>query len=387
MITDTAQGIWPAAVVVLSDQLYTFSRYNTPDNQNPLCRVIAAKPKNPNLYAYLTQAIKLHGTKVIIRIYPSPGNFTDYAKPGGTHVLQMDQTPAGKDYCGNDQSQKSEKYRDIRDIANEMDAIYRVNIKANGWLTENLYFEPANEPNNEWYTDKGTVVPTTDNKDAWIAMDTYFTNLYDLAKEINPDLLILAPPMGQANYAERFIPGTCSSTAVGGGQMGESGYDFMIGTYGSDKFEGYTWNNYWDEGTETWITTTIETACGSDMRKSLGQHVYQYFPIWIQQQIARSGMPRFITEADLRAPCGSHLYTPLKSKQDFPDRTRVSLNRFIAQEKSADYVIAWLLTQGYSEATDGGDCKTNDEQAWHKAYREDGTARDWFRQWWLSNDN
>ncbi|MFN8488727.1 MAG: hypothetical protein U0350_14090 [Caldilineaceae bacterium] len=114
------------------------------------CLVSKVTVRTPHLYAYLTQAIQ-NKTKVVIRIYPSPGNFKDYNSPGEHHELRIDQRPAGGDYCGSDQSQKSDKYRDILDIVSEMNAIWQLN-SANGWSQDRFFFEPANEPNNEWYT-------------------------------------------------------------------------------------------------------------------------------------------------------------------------------------------------------------------------------------------
>ena len=147
-ITGTT-GTWPSAVVIQSDQVYNLYRYSTGK-----CRIAAAGLKltgegEPyNVYKYLTAAAKA-GTQVVIRITPSPGNFVDYADPGALpHTLLSGEEPAGGDYCGN--ANKHYRYRDVRDIAAEMAAIHQVNIDY-GWPPGSFFFEPANEPNQEWY--------------------------------------------------------------------------------------------------------------------------------------------------------------------------------------------------------------------------------------------
>lgn len=251
-----ASGQWPAAVVIQSDQVYNFSRATI-----GRCWVDGATVKQTNgkdyaIYDYLTRAIT--HTLVVIRITPSPGNFSDYANPGHTHTLQNDEIPAGGNYCGGDQSQKADKYRDIHDLAAEMDAIYHLNVDTYKWKPDHFYFEPANEPNIEWYQQKGDVDPNADNKQAWIDMDDYFAALYDLAKQINPNLQILSPSMSQGAHGEHYALGTCDNTnltVVGGN--GRTGLDFMKKTYGYDigidsytppKADGFAWHNYWQEG-------------------------------------------------------------------------------------------------------------------------------------------
>lgn len=252
-----ADGQWPAAVVIQSDQVYDLNRATTGRCWVNGASVKQANGQNYTIYDYLTRAIT--HTLVIIRITPLPGNFSDYANPGGVHNLLKDDTPAGGDYCGGDQSQKANKYRDIRDLAAEMDAIYQVN-QAHGWPLDRFYFEPANEPNVEWYPQQDNVAPKADNKQAWIDMDDYFAALYDLAKQINPQLQILTPSMSQGAHGEHYTLGTCDNTnmtVVGGN--GRTGLDFMKKTYGYDisidsyttpKADGFAWHNYWSEGQE-----------------------------------------------------------------------------------------------------------------------------------------
>jgi hypothetical protein len=96
--TGAEDGQWPAAVVIQSDQIYLFERSTV----SP-CRVNGATVKQTNgqdyaVYDYLTHAVQEGGVNVVIRITPSPGNFSDYAQPGSTHNLLGDDTPAGGDY-------------------------------------------------------------------------------------------------------------------------------------------------------------------------------------------------------------------------------------------------------------------------------------------------
>ena len=57
-------GIYPAAVVVLSNNLYTIER------NGPSCTVSNATIRSPRLFSYLRDASEQAGTKIIIRIYP-----------------------------------------------------------------------------------------------------------------------------------------------------------------------------------------------------------------------------------------------------------------------------------------------------------------------------
>jgi hypothetical protein len=220
----TTQGDWPRVVVVLSNQVYTITRSTT----SP-CNITGAVVRDPYLYSYLTDAIK-KGTLVIIRIYPSPGNFTDWANPGQTHTLLTSTTPAGGTYCNGN----SGNYRAINDIAAEMNAIYQLNTNStNNWPASQFFFEPANEPNKEWYDDKAKInpnlYPQIDRDLAWQAMDAYFSALYDNAKSLNGNLQLLTPPMAQGLKAEiREFP-ECNLTTlfVNDQPTNAAGYDFM----------------------------------------------------------------------------------------------------------------------------------------------------------------
>lgn len=145
----TTQGDWPAAVVVLSNQMYDIQR------NGPGCTVSNAEIRSPFVFAYLKQAAQA-GTKVIIRLYPSPGNFEDAIITDKLHNLLYTpgETPENRDYCadpipGDDPSKArgSDYFRAIDDLAREMNAIHSKNI-SQGW--SEFAFEPANEPNQEW---------------------------------------------------------------------------------------------------------------------------------------------------------------------------------------------------------------------------------------------
>ncbi len=119
----------------------------------------AAQIRTPNLYHYLTAANQA-GTKTVIRITPSPGNYRDYASPDkDNHILITDTVPAGaadgQDYCDENDNHNRDRFHDILDIAQELVAITQLN-RQQGWQSANVYFEPANEPNNEWYTYNST---------------------------------------------------------------------------------------------------------------------------------------------------------------------------------------------------------------------------------------
>lgn len=125
---DMANGIWPKAVVFLSNQLYNLNRPTT-----GACRIPTSGTttlNHPNLKSYLQRASQ-NGVKIIIRLYPSPGNFDE------NYDLMIDALPLGG-YC------YPQSFRPAQDIIDEMIAIHNYNT-SNG-ITE-WGFEPANEPN------------------------------------------------------------------------------------------------------------------------------------------------------------------------------------------------------------------------------------------------
>ena len=155
--------------------------------------------------------------------------------------------------------------------------------------------------------------------------------------------------MAQGNYAEtqRFI--SCEPMTVS--VSGQSGYAFMPNTF-SAKNDGYSWHNYWRQGKE------------------------------MQTIIMGSSNPAFITEADLFSPC-QESDNPITDKDSQAVETRQSLWRFVSQERGADYVVAWLLTEHpYSIVEDchKGGLTNYEEIRWHQAY-EDNVERGWFGPW------
>jgi hypothetical protein len=361
-------GIWPQAVVVLSSQLYILDRHPEGGGDG-LCRIAQAWVGREELYTYLTEA-QQDDVKVIIRIEPSPGNFEDWDDPALPHTLRADMTLAGDDYC----NEKFKRFRAIDDIATEMNEIYKLNVR-NGWDPANFFFEPANEPNNEWYShwEEEEVQNMIQTADAWLDMDTYFSALYDHVHFDYPDsnIQVLTPPMAQGNFAETKRLVSCVPMTVT--VYGESGYDWMGATF-TVKNDGYSWHNYWRAGKETWVTS------GDPCPNS--EHIFQYFPQWLQTSIASSNKPAFITEADLFSPCQEN-DNPITDKDVQFEETQESLWQFVSQEEGADCVIAWLLTEyPYSKVAE---CPTGptdyEEIRWHQAY-EDDSERAWFWPWW-----
>lgn len=101
-----------------------------------------------------------------------------------------------------------------------MNAIHNLNV-SNGF--SEFAFEPANEPNGEWYV--GSQITSYI---AWQDMDSYFSALYDYVHNHYSGINVLTPPMAQGNYAETKRFESCTSMEVSAGQ---SGYDFMQNTY------------------------------------------------------------------------------------------------------------------------------------------------------------
>jgi len=383
LLSGTTAGAWPAAVVVQSAQLYNFTFETTPP-----CRVEAAQVRTPNLYNYLTEASR-QGTKIVIRITPSPGNFRDYASPDkDNHLLIADTVPAGavdgQDYCDENDNHNRDRFRDILDVAQEMVAMTRLN-RQQGWQIDSVYFEPANEPNNEWYT--YTYDPDIQRMlqagATWQAMDDYFSNLYDTAKALTTTLQLLTPSMGQKNYAEPIIFKSCDPFHIDGVAY-QGGYDFMPKTYRSARFEGYNWHNYWNYGYETRDDYLSVSDCSRNQKyKPSSHHLIQYFPQWLRQQFVNAQKPTFITEADLNSHCqdGENEVT---SKVTDWEQTKASLASFIENTFLTSYVVVWLLVQE-DDGLIGYCADGNYEIYWHEAYWEIGGYSGWnrwFTEWW-----
>ncbi|MDY7080398.1 MAG: hypothetical protein SXV54_26255, partial [Chloroflexota bacterium] len=373
-------GVWPRAVVVQSDQLYILDR--RPSEQDPLCPIAQARVRLGDLHNYLTEAQR-NGVIVIIRITPSPGNFEDWENSAIEHVLNTGTTPVGDNYCWSNSWPDPNKqfgyqyFRAIDDVATEIHEIYKLNTNQDHqWNPANFFFEPANEPNKEWYEDWLARDPEAwarlRTPDAWTDMDSYFLALYDHVKSLDSNIQVLTPPMAQGLYAEtrRFI--SCEPMTVS--VSGQSGYAFMPNTFAT-KSDGYSWHNYWRQGKEMWVSS------GNPCPAS--EHVLQYFPTGMQTTIMGSSKPAFITEADLFSPC-QESDNPITDKDSQAVETRQSLWQFVSQEQGADYVVAWLLTEyPYSIVEDchKGGLTNYEEIRWHQAY-EDDVERGWFGPWW-----
>jgi hypothetical protein len=372
-------GLWPAVVVALSDQIYAIQR------NGPNC-TISGVTVNPNawssgVFLYLRAAAQ-SGVKVIIRLYPSPGNFTDYNDPNWSNHILSSGPPVGGDYCSpND-------YRSPLDLALEMKGIQQF-TKFN-YNFEIFGFMPANEPNLEWYTDapaKGDQWsnPNVTSSVAWQDMDNYFAVVYDQVQTIKGGLNIrvLTPTMSPNLFAEGkdfFSVPLCADRLV---DNEFKGYDLMPITYGT-KNDGVAWHNYWIEGRE------IYSSCEAG-----GGHVSYYFPEFIKSAIHPYYKPPIIAEADIGSPRTAELpngqipeeLTNLLDKDANPGQTSLSVRHFFHSELcygggshylASPVIAAWLLSDNLSNA----------EHDWHEAYRDGPIERPWFNEWWnVDNEN
>lgn len=360
-------GKWPATVVVLSNQVYQLNRYPSTDPTYP-CRIYGAavRPDTPVVFDYLKRAAQA-GVRVIIRIWPSPGNFEDWNDPTWPNHHLSSGPPVGPEgYC------RPDLYRSKADLADEMGAIHDLNA-AYGF--SEFGFEPANEPNLEWYsTQKGSV--RVFQSTAWAEMDAYFSAVYDWAHTYYPGVHVLTPPMAQSLYAEGidiadvFQSPYCEERRLDNAQVG---YDMMSNVYGS-KNDGVNWHNYWILGKE------VYDFCPN------GQHVSLYFPSWMWDAIRTNQKPTTISEADLASPdqgMGNSL--PDKWSGNNASLAAESIRHFFSSEwEFGGYnfgmnplVASWLLT----------DNTNNAEHDWHKAYYESGFEREWFRLWYLGQES
>jgi hypothetical protein len=361
-------GTFPRAVVVLSSQVWHIDR---PTN-NGRCEVAGATPRDdrPVVWDYLTRAAQ-NGVTILVRIYPSPGNFQEAVLPGWpssvvTRTLITTTTPAGGNYCGTNLN----NFRAIDDVVNEMDAIQAIN-RINGWPDNSTYFIPANEPNQEWYGGTGVTVPSRSQSAAWAAMDNYFSALIAYARQYHTQTQILTPSMGPAQYAEGIEWGRyanfCQSQLVGG----QKGYALMPSTYQqrSNGFYGYSWHNYYTQGREPY-----ETCLDG------GFHVSREFPDFMQQAMILHGYPGFIDETDLCSWFsigGGNCFNTnsLHSKNDDPAATAASLNYFFqAENQSTNAIPALWLLNNYI---------FNPEYDWHEAFNDSSNSfYNWFNTWW-----
>ena len=358
-------GMWPSAVVVLSSQVYYIDRW--PSNGVNPCRVrsVWALPDRPVIWDYLKRAGQA-GVKIIVRVDPSPGNFIDWnSQDHHNHHLLDSSYPAGPNWC------QPLLYRSVADIADEIGAIHTLNV-SQGF--SEYGFEPANEPNHEWY-DKMNSVPEVFKGEVWEEMDRYFANIhYYVHQWINPAIRVLTPPMAPSRYAELrnvadYDPdgGTCQSMPLI--PTGLSGYETMTRTYGiyaAGANDGVAWHNYWFYGKEGY------NFCPD------GQHVSLYFPSGMKNAITSSGDASFVTESDL----SSSGWGGIPTKDDVYAATVASSTRqFIWMEHKTNGfntdVVVWLLSDDTGTA----------EHMWHQAYTTTTQIeRGWFPAWWNGNE-
>jgi len=349
-------GIWPNAVVFLSSQLYTLSR-------DANCRIKTGANDvttgRPVLLNYLQRASQ-NGVRIIIRIHPSPGNFD------ANHRL-ISGPIAGIGYCS------PNNYRPAFDIADEMDAIHNYNQAHS--ITE-WGFEPANEPNIEWYKFGQPVEPN--DLTAWQDMQAYFQTVwFNKASGVHA----LTPSMAQGVFAENNFTDAnaindpdplqwCGEMRLEGGTT--TGYQVMQSYY-TNYNDGINWHNYWRLGFEK------SGSC------SLGaQHVSFFFPDWMKTMLEQGTRQGIITEADLFSygppnPPWQDPNQPLHDKDENSGKTAAnSMRKFFDQEIRARAVVAWLLNDNVNDS--------NQDHNWHEAYNDQwgNYERPWFAQWWLN---
>lgn len=367
-------GIWPKLVVVQSEQLFSFTRYTD------TCRIKSISVIRPNLLNYLRRATQEGGTWVVIRITPSPGNFAesanvDWPPPGagdnpilGRTMLTGEwELPGGWQLCddkGN--STNTWRFRPAEDVGDEILAIQRYLLfyapPGLGW---GVYgFEPANEPNIEWYrAGISATVPALNEQEAWENMDTYFTKLYEYVHD-NAGVLpvrVLTPPMAQHAYAEVRNPLNCQPYDANN----FSGYSYMPQVFNSEtpKNDGYSFHNYWVVGREQWHDCFFDPP---------GHHVTMYVPSPMHLTLRNS--LAVITEADLASP-QQKMGNSITDKDKDVVMVTNSLRDFLRYE-IADAVAVWLLN----------DNTVTPEHHWHQAYTPTIGFREWFTQWWYTSE-
>ena len=372
---DTApQAAWPSITVSLSRQVFNVDRDTN-------CRITknTISIRNNGLYDFLRRAALSGQTFVLIRIYPSPGNFEESvdsnwfnptSRPTGrTLILDEDRRPQNWSACNND-----ERFRTIADIGDEMIAIQGF-VGDRGW---SIYgFTPANEPNTEWYGPYGSTVPYPDYTQGgpWDAMDDYFSGIYNYVQAHRTTYTrVFTPPMAQNALAETRSVVFCSTNTF-------SGYELMNKTYNSyaPANDGYTWHNYFVEGKEAWADCPT------------GQHVSRYFPYVMAQMIRDRNRPGFIMEADLAPPYGgfANWNNPLTNKAGAPYSAATSLYKFFREEAvvgvsegGANRIAAWLLNDDCNNST-----MPCPQHQWAQAFdSHPGADRFllWFLHWWYT---
>lgn len=371
--TQSQDGIWPKLIVAQSSQVFNVKR----DSDD--CHITGISIKNLNLYNYLSRATREGEAWVVVRIEPSPGNFAESANPawtpdpdnrptGRTLLTGSGELPGGWSMCGNDW-----RFRPVDDIGNEILAIQRFVLWESVFAGQPAWsvfgFEPANEPNIEWYkSGVSATVPALDQTAAWFAMDAYFAAVYDYV-DTNAEQLpvrVLTPPMSQHAFAETHnlldVDNQCPVLPF-------SGYQVMSNVFDSTtpKNDGYSFHNYWAVGREVWHT------CYS---ANPGHHVTMYVPTHMNQMLMYHLRKIVITEADLTSE-GMAWNSDLLDKDAEPQRAATSIRDFFAYEDRADAIAVWLLNDNIAG---------NAEHHWHQAYSPTTGFREWFNLWWNGNE-
>jgi hypothetical protein len=345
-------GVWPKAVVFLSSQLYNISR-------DANCRIKTSASDvttgRPVLLDYLRRASQ-NGVHIIIRIHPSPGNFD------ANHRL-ISGPIAGIEYCS------PLDYRPAPDVADEIKAIHNYN-QAQG-ISE-WGFEPANEPNIEWYSWSDIIQPNF--VEAWQDMNAYFQTIW---QNVPLGVRALTPPMAQGVFAENNFTDANAINAPNPldwcGPMrlrdgASTGYGIMESYY---KYysDGISWHNYWRAGFE------LSGHC------SVGaQHVSFHFPQWMKDILESGAKPGIIAEADLFSygnPPHQDPRQPIQDKDVSGGRLAAdSLRKFFQKEIRASVLVSWLLNDNVNDS--------NTDHNWHEAYNDQwgDHERPWFSRWW-----
>ncbi len=349
-------GTWPEVIVVLSWQVYNRHR------SGPNCRIDSVAiptSTHASILDYL-QGASSAGKRIIIRVMPSPGNFD------GNHRLLTTSSSGCNEWVN----------RSYDDIGDEIIKIHEWNVQNS--ITE-FGFEPASEPNIEWYRNDPNPTPIRlDDPRAWSDMDAYFTAIYDYVhtQSTDPTIRVFTPPMSQGAFAEIRDVSSCVERTLSDGHS--HGYEKMPNVYlNGTKNDGYTWHNYWKVGYEAW-------ASCEEAATPRGHHVAYWFPpaMWASMAVN----PRIITEADLASPPAVHngQFGDLSDKDaSFGMTAANSLDQFINAEQWAERIAVWTLN-----VTDPT-IETGAEQNWHEAYRCNDVGQDmilserpWFMRWW-----
>jgi hypothetical protein len=371
---DPAQGsggVWPQVAVVLSSQVFTVTR-------DANCKILTSgiSIRSTNLYNYIKRAAQGGTTAVMVRVYPSPGNFAESIDPswpitltrpaGRTLLSGVGQRPGGWSQCNNEW-----RFRTVDDIGDEMLAIQRY-ASNDGWQV--FGFEPANEPNVEWYSnpappDGNEPSPSYLIPDAWHDMDDYFSIIYGYVQSAkgSTSIRVFTPPMSQNANAEIA---SVRSEETPCEEFDFSGYEEMTQTFNSPHpaNDGYSWHNYFNQTKEQWAD------CPN------GMHVSMWFPQHMTYNIINGFRLAFITEADLAPPQfvwdnlvtnkDTQAVSAANSIRDFLDYERNASNGWGARR-----VAVWLL----HDDTD------NQQHTWAQAWN--GTAfRQWFNEWWYRQE-